>query len=280
MALEYAIHVRPTDYLKTPADTALNWIQLADPSNDGLCIEVTGYVPAADVNVPNACSAIETIAAVIEHSSQSNPRWKVTSEGGSKAVSMPQRGIEPGTTNIWFLNLCCLQSTLGQIAAQIFSHPHLEPFRTKMFPYLEFPYVSGKDNLGAWQIALNPSPSPPLTQTQALALRSRIIEEIESWTVCLMVRNVAAVPPPPTLQCPAAADLPAKGLLHVANIRTLPLSLYPPAGEKCDQENSRPIGPFPPGSCVPPLAGNGSCYFPVKNYPDCCFRRANYPLLR
>ena len=276
--IKYAIQVRPTEYLKDPA--SYNWILAADTPAEGLCIEVTDFIELADPAA--ACSAVVEIAEVIRASSSgSNSLWKVTSDGGSKAVSMPQRGVETETVNSWFLNLCCLQGTLGQVAAQIFYHPDLMDFRNNLFPNLQTgAYAVDKDNLGAWQITLDPSPDVALTRTQALALRSRIIQEIESWTLVLISKQDPNAPGIP-VYCPMPADLNAgTAQLYVADLKTLPPSLYPPSGQKCEEENARPLGPFPPGSCAPPYSGGDSCYFPVRGYPNCCFRRMNYPLLR
>ena len=179
---QYAIQVRPTEYLKDPG--SYGWIAAADGPATGLNIPVTNFVELDAAEAGDACTAVKAITNVIKASAGmggvAGGLWKVTSDGGSKAVSMPQRGVETGTTNAWFLNICCLQGTLGQIAAQILYHPALMKFQDQLFPRLQKDaYSSDEDNLGAWQIALEPTPpSSSITRTAALTLRLRIIQEL------------------------------------------------------------------------------------------------------
>lgn len=287
MVLQYAVQLRPTQFLKDAvAGTPTPWILNLDRPANGLNVPVTDWATAADllaagVSTSDIETALEAITEQLENASDGTV-WKVTSDGGAKAVSMPQQGVEPATLNSWFLNLCCLQGTLGQIAAQFFSYPALAVYRSKLFPKLQRkPYAPTTDNLGAWQIQLDTAPAAPLTRQEAVAARSRIIREIDSWTLVLIEQDTPNAPSVPVLWPQPAALAQGTGLVFRPQLDLLPPSIYPPMGEKCDEENRRPVRPFPPGACAPPFGGGANgCYFPVRNYPSCCFSRINFPLGR
>lgn len=280
--MQYAIQIRATEYLKGNAE--FDWVGAADLPADGLNIPATGWTNSiGDVN--DVSGALESLIEDI--SVGSTTMWKVTTDGGIRAVSFPQQGQEPAdgdvpeTANSWFLNLCCLQGTLGQIATQIYLFPDLSPFRKILFPRMQREaYTASSDNLGAWQIELNPGEAlPSYTRQEALALRLRIINQLDSWTLVLMRRDNPTATPERVWPTDVELDN-SVGQIVRPQLSSLPLSIYPPSGEKCNNERRRPVGAFPPGACAPPEGGRSDCYFPIRNYPSCCFSRTNFPLLR
>jgi len=273
MATTYAIHIKPR--------STAGFVQTSDPLGDGLHIPVTGFVDVGATSESDIEGALELIYQNILTASN-GVLWRPTTDGGSKAISAPQKGKTNDTQLSWFLNLCCLQGTLGQIAAQIFNSGSgpLSAFQSSLFPRLQkTPYGIDTDNLGAWQMELRPE-TGTFTRLEVEARKLAIRLELDTWYIALM-----KLTPPATLPesiWPSDPDLDAgTGLVYSPFLSLLPPSIYPPGGEQCDQENRRQIGPFPPGPCAPPNSGccNG-CYFPIRNYPSCCFSRTNYPLAR
>lgn len=243
----------------------------------GLHIALTDFVQVVDSDIDAIKAALDSITSVMRSTSvDATLKWKVTTDGGTKAVSQPQKGIEDGTTDSWFISLCCLQKTLGQILAQLFTYDALKPFLPFLFPGMEKGLYSGsKDNLGAWHMELPIG----LTFSAAQAYRLRIIDELSAWYLTLVSTDDPTVDPTVAWPDPFPPDTD-DGLISIPNLSMLPLSIYPPSGEQCSKEHKRPIGAFPPGACAPPGEGCNSCYFPIRNFPNCCFKRNNYPLAR
>ena len=274
--MTYSLEVRPLSllpgggYQLASLDTP--WVVELDPDADGIYIPVTGMTNLGLVpDVAAISDAIDDINVTFLQSTQTPTYWKLTTDGGSKAVSHPQRSIEDASINSWFLNLCCLQGTLGQIATQVNLLPALTEFRSNLFPRLQVPPLTAfSNNLGAWNIELRAN----LTRTQAEMMRARIKLELPYWGLVLMQRANPLLPP---VQVGTADIVP----LIKPNLLTLLPSIYPPSGEKCLEEDKRPVGPFPPDFCGGHWPGDcHGCYYPVKRYPACCFSRTNFPLKR
>jgi hypothetical protein len=269
MATQWAIQLRPTALLKDSTTYPGSQILAYNPEEGGLYISITEFIEPPDPGATgDVLTSLENIARTL--SSYSNGiSWNVISDGGQKAISLPQQDV--AVDGAWYLNLCCLQSTLGVIASQIWYQPDLAIFRNHLFPDLQIPpYSSGDNNLGAWHIKLKQDGSP-LSRQDALIARTFVIREIDSWSICLAVKTPGDL---------TFEGNPDDNLIVRANPSLLPGAIYPPSGEWCQREQKRPTLPFPPGSCVPPGGQGSGCYFPVKGYPACCFSRTQYPLLR
>ena len=266
----WAIQVRPL--------TNLTFVDDADIIGGGLHIPITGFVGSVDEGP--AIVGLDGIFRNLLGASNGSSLWTPTTDGGNKAISVPQRGKETGTLNTWFLNLCCLQGTLGQIAQQIYSNSILIPFQSNLFPKLQkTPYSVSTDNLGAWQMELRPADGA-FTLLEALEYRAAIIAELDTWYLALIRQDPGVSTPQVVWPIPGQLAL-GTGLVYSPFLSLLPPSIYPPGGEQCDRQNRRPRRPFPPGSCAPP--GSDCCnggYFPIRNYPGCCFTRTNFPLAR
>ena len=265
----YAIQVKPYSAFAFP--------ELADVAGGGLNIPVTGFV--------DGINEIETSTALIQifqnlKAASDGTLWKPTTDGGIKALSVPQQGKDTTTLDSYFISLCCLQSTLGHIAQQIFAIDALAPFQSNLFPRLQkTQYTNSTDNLGAWQMELKPD-SGAFTYINALEIKLGIVAELDVWYLALVKQD-----PPGTIPVrvwPTDQNLvDTLGYVFSPFSSLLPPPLYPPSGAQCDRQNQRPLRPFPPSSCAPPNSGcESSCYFPIRKYPGCCFTRINYPLLR
>lgn len=223
---KFALRVRPESLLRNEAD----WMLKLDPDSKGIYVPLTG---AVEVSVAEDAvkQALRNITDQLRAAADTaSAPWTLHTDGGERAVSMPQQGVQKHTRDSWFLNLCCMQSTLGQLAAQLHLQAALEPFRAALFPRVQRrAYTASTDNLGAWQIELKPA--DPLTRTEALAWRSQILVEAESWALTLEKDN--------EVLWPTVADLDkGVGVLYRPILELLPASLYPPMGEACDEEKA------------------------------------------
>jgi hypothetical protein len=230
---QYALQLRPTQYLKDALDgRPTPWILAANQPANGLNIPITGWIEAADLPeeaIADVARSLSGIASTIRAASAS-VQWNVSSDARARAVSLPQRGVQPTTLNSWFVSLLGRQGSLGQIAAQLYCYPSLAPFRPALFPtYQKTPYGAFTDNLGAWSLELAKSAgSSPYTRQEALAIRSRIVEEIDSWCLVLVRRSGPGDPPQVPVIWPDQSALEAgRGILYSPLPSLLPPSIYP-----------------------------------------------------
>jgi hypothetical protein len=247
---QWALQLRPTQFL-TPTP-AYAWVELANPDAGGLYLPITGWFPASADQQQDIEQALSSIVAELKGTSGSTLPWTVVTDGGLKAVSLPQKAVEPATRNSWFINLCCLQITLGQLVALLYCYPALSVLRRYLFPDLQrTAYSSTTDNLGAWHMQLKTASTVAnaFTRAEALAFRSKIML-LPSWELVLVKR--AGDNDVPTL-------LSACGELYRPFSQLYPAPVLPPSGQTCEAQRS------------------AACY---ESSPDDCFARNNYPLAR
>ena len=228
MTTQYALQLRPTQYLKDALDQRpTQWILAANQPANGLNIPLTGWVNASDLPVlADVVLALSSICTVIRAASR-NVQWNVASDGRSRAVSLPQRGVQPNSLNSWFISLLRYQGLLGQIAAQLYLYPDLTCFRSVLFPtFQRKPPSQFTDNLGAWVLELAKNQGT-YTRQEALALRRRIIEEIDSWSLALVQRSASGDLPQVPVVWPDKSALEAsEGVLYRPLLNLLPPSIF------------------------------------------------------
>ena len=228
MTTQYALQLRPTQYLKDALDqTPTPWILAANQPANGLNITLAGWLDAADLPpMAEVVLALRSICTVLRQASKST-LWNVASDGRSRSVSLPQRGVQPNSLNSWFISLLRDQSSLGQIAAQLYFYPALACFRTVLFPtFQRTPASQFTDNLGAWvlEVAKNQG---TYTRQEALAIRSRVIEDIDSWSLALVQRsNPGDLPQIPVLWPDKSALEASEAVLYRPLLNLLPQSIY------------------------------------------------------
>ena len=106
---EWALQLRPTSFLEDPAVYPGPQILNLNPSEEGIYLGITSFVPRDGADPSPVLTALQNIARALKNYG-SGIAWTVTSDGGQKAVSLPQQTID--NTQAWYLNLCCLQKTL------------------------------------------------------------------------------------------------------------------------------------------------------------------------
>ena len=235
----YTIRLQPRSLVEQLPEA--DWMYLLDADDNGVHIPITGNVPDSDPGFSSQgaiIAALTRFSVLMRSTTDAQTPWDLGTDAGLSAISEPQLGNPTDKGTPWYINLCCSQGTLGQIATFIYNTPDLAAFAPSLFPRLSrtSSYDPSAENLGAWQVELNPwALSPPLTQAEANAARARVIEEAGPWTLCLL--SAPAPGPPLSIVWPSAAQVtadPTLGLLYKPDLTILPPSIYPrPPGSTC-----------------------------------------------
>ena len=261
---EYAIQVRPAIDISDPGSSPFLNPKNLDLPDGGVNIPITGFVDVAKLpagGVPALKTHIEDICALFQMAAA--PKWTATTDG---TVSSPQASAQGfGTT--FYLNLCCLQVTLGQLAgAIVFRVPNT--FDSVLWPLQQ----NVTDELGGAALTLTNSANP-VTAAEASVARDFVVAQ-SKWVVSIVEKRAGAAP---TVIWPtnAAADIDKATL-------TVPVqypynAIMPVQAAACDPFG--PIIPRPlPPCCSQPL--DSTCRCPVRGFPNCCFKMQNFPLRR
>ena len=95
---EWALQLRPTSFLEDPAVYPGPQILNLNPSEEGIYLGITSFVPRDGADPSPVLTALQNIARALKNYG-SGIAWTVTSDGGQKAVSLPQQTIDNTQAN-------------------------------------------------------------------------------------------------------------------------------------------------------------------------------------